>query len=356
MTFKNKAITGTLIGISLAAGLGTITAIKDNKSNITETEEVNELDVVQTNKNIIIVNGMTTLQVAEKSYNEYKEFYDSIGVSIEDIDTLINVVNDNTDGYTLEQLEDSLAIVRNIELSDNVIQSIDNINASKISELPYEGELCTCIPSPKISDFVNISNIDDTITNYESLRDELITEIRQSGTYSEEIAQKIRQATIDMEISQYNKDTSDMNSECPSEGLNYIVASSKYNLAQLCQLVTPNNNYIIADNGIELKLSLSGSELENASIVEMLGDSAPSDVLSKYALDRESLIITKYDESMCSIAVEIYQNAGYYLQSTNNIENLKALSYKLKEVNEYYTYGIENIDQIQEINNLTFSI
>lgn len=352
MSFKKIILPVGVVSVLTAGTLGSLTQILENKkSEINNDTTIESTDGKESN---LIINGKTTRELAEESYIKYKDFYDTAisgrNVNVDEIDNMINIINDNVEGYSLDEINDSLALVQYILLSENTIQSLTNINSIKASNLEenkgfsYElPEQCETLVCPRISDFLVSSNINQDIIEYENLRDELCKEIIETGTYSDDIADKIRQATIDMETSEYSKDIDEMTTELSSEGLSYTIAASNYSLAKLCAYATPFGNFIYKEGGAPLQISATKEERELSSII-LSGKSGISDeMIAQNELNRQKLISTKYYETLCNLSVSILKNAGYYInESSNNtkIEKLKAEReilievIKLSETNE----------------------
>lgn len=333
-----------IIGVTCLVTVGALSGIAVYKKQNTVNENIEDENTQETvddveNINILLVNGKTTTQLAEESYNTYKDFYDNVitgrNITIKEIDTMINVLNDNVEGYSQDEIKDSLRLIQEIYLSGNLVQSIDNVNAQNNPDVPYIPDSCPTYMAPKVSDFISPSNVNDNIIKYEQIRDELTNEIILTGTYSEDMANRIRNAILDMEIDEYNKDIDGITTEISSEGLRYAAIAANYSLAKLGPLVTPNASYLYREGEISIQIALTPEQNDLESAILMSSNNLSDDIILQNAKNKEQLITTKYIRSLCNIEVLILQNAGY---STDDLisslnEEKETLLY-LKSFNE----------------------
>lgn len=367
MSLQHKKFNKILIptGIVLTSTLiGSLAGIyqkqkNDSSEDINLDVSTNVIDLDQ-----IIINGMTTRELAEKSYNEYSEFYNSISSDpyiINEIDTMINVINGNVDGLSREEIIDSLEMVNQILYSDNLSQNIDNVNTSKSSdEYLYTPESCTIISSPKMSDFIpRESNIYSNVTEYEKLVSKMSEELRLTGTYSDELANEIRKSTIDMEVSNYNKDIDQMTGELSNEGLGYLQSAVNTARCSLCTKVTPYEHYLDTGNNFVIQISLTDEESDQNQQVITLGNAASDEAKELYTKNQGKLISTKYIDSMCNFEESLLQKAGYDINYSSKILNeQKLVLLKLKR-EELLAKKIEeevSKNKILENINVTFSM
>ena len=334
--FKPVLITaGLLAGVGLSALTGSLVAMNQNKKSEKEnniTEE--QISTTEENSNALTINGISAKEVATNSYNSYPDFYNSITSSdnvIEEIETMINVINGNVEGLTMDEIDRSFALAEQIMYSDNLAQAIDNANAKKNEDIPNPTNEVTVLTSPKISEFVNSdTNIVSNIQKYEALREQVSNELSSTGTYSESTAEEIRKAVIDMEVSEYNKGDSTMDNEVSNIGLQYANSLANLYLCTLCTKVSPDMNYL--NTGIKysdgtdyiIQISSTPEEQEENLQVNLYGESASDTAKDAYARNMAKLVTTKYLNTKCSLEIQLQQKAGHLLsEQKTNLNNKK---------------------------------
>lgn len=310
-----KFLTTALVGSLLVSvpGCGKTQNIKSsNPTSEPEvtTEAVSEEDILMEEIN----------NKAQSSYETYSEFYENAGVTIEDVEIMANVINDKLDGYNESQIKSATNLIRQSILSDNLMQAIDNSNFKnkKIKKV---------ISSPRMSELIVDSNVNPIITRYEELRDELAQELSETKTYSEKTAKKIRKTTIYMETDEYDEDNGKMRSEnaLDESGKLYVLASVKYEMTNLCRMVSPNKIYI-GSGEKKLKINYTNEEIEVNSLVESYKSDnlqIPEDLYKKYDKARRSTIGTNYLDDLCTFADQLLTEAGNSKISKADLINKK---------------------------------
>ncbi len=332
-----KFITTALIGSMLFSLYGC--ANKEEKQVETTTESQTTEEVLSEEE--ILQNQIT--EVAMNSYNEYTDFYESVGATQEDVIVMGNVINDKVEDYNVSQIQAALTLVDNSLLSDNMIQAIDNANFDnkKIKKI---------IKMPDVSEFIiNSPDIKELVQKYEKLRNEALSELKETKRYTKATAKKIRKMTAKMETVEYDQDNGKMRSEMSyanSGGL-YVAAATKFQMVNLCQLVTPNAIYINSPDGKKLKIGYTNEEIENNDLVDSYLRQrlqVPKDLYKKYNDARNSRIGTKYEEDMCTFSNQLLTEAGYLETSKADLLNKKKqllISKKLnmqEMIDDKYTY------------------
>lgn len=322
---------GIMVG-TLFGTIGTLAIIHKDPEEVNENTNTQELS--EKDSNALTINGISAKEVATNSYNSYPDFYNSITSSdnvTEEIETMINVINGNVEGLTMDEIDRSFALAEQIMYSDNLAQAIDNANAKKNEDIPNPTNEVTVLTSPKISDFVNgDTNVISNIQKYEALREKVSNELSSTGTYSESIAEEIRKAVIDMEVSEYNKGDSTMDNEVSNIGLQYANSLANLYLCTLCTKVSPDMNYL--NTGIKysdgtdyiIQISSTPEEQEENLQVNLYGESASDTAKDAYARNMAKLVPTKYLNTKCSLEIQLQQKAGHLLsEQKTNLNNKK---------------------------------
>lgn len=256
-------------------------------------------------------------EIVESTYGQYKEFYDQSKASKEDVKVMVDVINGDVEGYTKDQINDSLALAQYALLSDNTFQLLDNVNAVK-NGFVIDSEM-KVVYSPKVSDLIINSDNLDQIIKFEDLRDELVDEIVKTSTYSKKMANKITKATIDQEKGEYDNYEGDMDSSLNNEGIEYVIATAKYSLCNMAQMVNPNSSFI-SDKNDKYQLSprsdvnsegyIESDIMAQINQLERSGTQIPTDLLLKKADIENRLVGTKYFNDMCTLTDQLLTKAG----------------------------------------------
>ncbi|MBP3635497.1 MAG: hypothetical protein J6J17_03455 [Bacilli bacterium] len=275
-------------------------------------------------------------QLAIESYNKYREFYDSFEdfiVNPEKVKNMIKVINSDMDGLTEDDLADSINLINEILLSEDLCQKIDNI------DLGIEDN--TIVPShPILSTYISDGDIKSDLEGYESIRDSIITSANNNSlTENDKIM--LSNAIIEMEQS-YNKHQGNMNSTLANEGNKYIQNAWKENLVVLAAKVTGKTE-IIDENGEVYPINTTDEETMVIIEYNRLtngGEQIPDDLSLEYANIKMRQIIDKYDAGMCAQEEELYRMIkNKKLEEPSPVsmkEQISSLEMVKKTLQEYY--------------------
>lgn len=308
--FVYKKFLATVLIGTMLVGVSGCNNSKENKKDITTeipTTESTDVTTEAISEEEIFENQL--VELARNSYAEYTEFYESVNYTEEDVIKMTNVINDKVEGYTEKEIESALILVRQALLSDNIIVNINEYNN-------FSKKVENVIKLPHLSDLVVDSNINPIIIKFESLRDELIDELIENGSYSESIAKKIRKETVQMEIEEYAEDKGKMRSEVAlsKSGNLYVIAAAKMKMAHMCKVVSPKIIYLKSSNDRYIKINYTDEETDILNkIANYNADSKkiPRDLYEKSIVIEESIIGTKYYDDTCTYTRQLKQEAGY---------------------------------------------
>ena len=315
MTLNSKKIFASA-GLA-ATTVGTLASCGQVKKEEVTTEEkitqecITEDNVIETNESVSEIT-----QIAKKSYTEYKKFYDNADVTEEEVEVMVNIINGNVEGYTKDQINDSLALIQYSLLSDNTLQLIDNCNAVKMN-FPVDAEF-TIIPSPKVSElFIDTDGLENVVT-FEELREELVNEVISTGNYSDTMQGKINEALVNQETKQYDSYKGNMDSSLNSEGKEYVITATKLSLTNLTQAVNPTSSFVKGEID-EYQLSarsdinedgyIESDVLAQIYMLEADGAEIPADLATKRAEIEMRLVGTKYINGLCTLNDQILKAA-----------------------------------------------
>lgn len=335
------SLAATLVGCGKGEKLTTEEITNEKITTEEKTTEANVPEDVELGISDKEYNKNELSKMVEKTYTEYRQFYDALSISKEEVAIMVDVLNGYYDGYSEDQIDDALANINRILSSDNLKQLLDNVNTRK-----YEGDApiavssdivdkMTVLPFPNISEFSLTLNSEDLeiIANYEQLRSKLVNEIISTGTYSDSIVKEINRAVIEQEVKGYI-----------SGSYSGVAAQSK--LCGLCQLVNPTTPVITDSTGKEYQLSSKGyvneegyiesdEEAKYLTLIES-GERVPDEILSKL----KNVIFIKYDNKSHELEESIKSNASYATETNEVSEELnkKIAQKSYEQYKDYYDY------------------
>ena len=311
-----KIFLPTMLGASMLASL---TGCGKKQPETTEVQETvqEETKLALTDEEI---RENRKYEIAEKTYTEYKQYYDYISVSREEVGALVDVINGDVEGYTKDQINDSLENIQYMLCSDNTLQLIDNCNAIKLGFEPYDSEV-KALPIPKVSELLVDNQDIDQVIKCEELWNEIYEEIIATGTYSEATAQKINEALVDQEVKEYDTNTGNMDSSLNNEGTEYAICAAKLSISNLAAAVNPTNPFVEGENGDKYQLYARSDVNEQGYIeadvlstreqLERDGKELPIELELQVAEIEQRLVPTKYINGLCTLTSQLLKKAGY---------------------------------------------
>lgn len=334
--FKNALLLTTL-GASLA--LTGCSKKGENKVKVYDTtsqEMTTELQPTEEFVSEPMNNKYTSL--AEQSYNDYKEFYDSIGISVPQIENMIKIINNDLVGLSEDNLIDTIDMVNQILLSDQLCQSLDNIDLGMSDSFDVP-------KSPKLSIYVENEKIKSDLESYEITRDQIINSAN-NGVISEAEKDLLKNSIINMEQA-YNQDEGYMNSTIICEGNKYLQNAWKKNLVVLGAKVIGETE--IKDNNGEIyPICPNGDEtliIAQYNMLSSSGENIPDSLQIEYTNIKLRQIVTKYEQGMCSLEEELYRGIKEENHIDSRIEKINLLEQKKYALEFYNQNKKENVQE-----------
>lgn len=343
-----KIFLPTMLGATL---LSSLTGCGKEEKLITEEVTTKKITTEEINVSEDIELGISDEEyiknqisdIAEKSYTEYRQFYDALSISKEEVVIMGNVIHGYYDGYSQDQIDDALALINHIYFPQNFEQLLDNCNTRKYKDYaPIDADNIVdnmkVLPYPSIAEFyLEDSEDKNIIIAYEQARNDIVNEITSTKTYSDSTVQKINNMVIEQEKNGYISES-------------YPVVAAQYQLCNFCQFVNPTTSVITDSNDTEYQLSSKGtindegyieSDIEAQYYTLVLnGEEVPEDLLSKFNEINDKLIYTKYDNKMVEIEKSIKNNAAAsYVAQTNELseeENKRLTQETYEKYKDYY--------------------
>ncbi len=348
MNKVNRKYRKTLLLTALATSLSLSGCGKDNENNVKvykpSTQEITtELQTTEETATEEMTNINNYVSLAEQSYNEYKDFYDSIGVNVPQIEKMIKIINDDFSNITEDNFIDTLDMIEQITLSDTLYQGLDNIDSDVNQTFIVQ-------KAPKLSNYVKNENIKADLENYERIRDQ-ITDSVNNRSITESDKELLRNAIIEMERA-YNQNKGYMNSNIISEGEEYLQAVSKKNLVTLAAKVTGETE-IKDPNGDIYPICTTAEETNVIAQYNMLissGDNIPESIQTEYVNIKLKQIITKYEESVCTLQEEMYRKLRIEPTDEEIIKESN-LSSERKDLLKQIKFALEDYQDEYKTNN-----
>ena len=318
---------GTMLGTASLTGCGKKEYVEPTTEITTEatTEAVNEEEIINQKIN----------KLAEESYETYKATYDYYNMDLDDVITLVRVINDKNDGLSEEEISDNLGMIQMLSFTDNTYQVLDNVNLIKsgfVETMPA----VEYYPNVKLSKLIinEDSSVIEKVSEYEDLVNEVINEVATTGTYSEEMKNKVNAALIKQE-EEYNEFKGMMDSDEITQGTEYVLAVTKCSLCDLTSALNIDTCFVEDNQGFKLQIRPNTDYNEEGFVesdiiakqlqMEMNGMELDEDTKNKVVEIQMRLVRTKYENDECTLQNEILNNAGYGL----NMSSVKKLTYTM---------------------------
>lgn len=249
---KKKIATMSLGAMMLASGL---TGCSEKTNIVDETEskttEITTENVVTTETiNLEKASEIQYKILAENSYNTYKEFYDDISVTSEDIEKLVKILNEDLNGITTDDVRDAYALIDQIILSDNMHHQIDKyIFLSDSSEIPV-------YTHPRVSEFISNdnTNLKEFLIRTENLRDEIYNAYTVGSEEDRKIAIEDAARLVDYEAIQYRNNESIMNDNTLSSSKRMLASNYEKNIIGMLNSISVNQPEMESSEGFTIYL------------------------------------------------------------------------------------------------------
>ncbi len=306
--------------VTLALGTSMLASLTGCKDNINETNSVSDTEITtEVINNEVVETEYSSL--ATSSYNKYKEFYDAIGVKEENVEKLVRIINDDLDGITEDDIYDAVALIEEVNYSENMSDLIQNYNFNNnVENYPIYDQ-------PRTSDFISDENIElkRLIVQFENQRDELYNAYASKDSNLIELA---NQNCI--KLVKYSEDSFDnqedlLKGELQDEALKILLVNTKLNMIKMtCKstnlIEVENNGYTIyLTIPVSIKIDENGNEIYDFSDQDAVAF-APEDSY-EYQQAYQKWAGARYNEMQC-------HEIDKLVTKTNNNNNV--LSYEIK--------------------------
>lgn len=276
-----------------------------------QTEAVTEATTERVDTDGLDIYDNASIESAvDKSYDTYKEFYDNLGISKDQIRDMIFVSNDvytDEDGKLVideERALDAYMNIKKVLLSPKM--NMDVYNTMLSPEEVYKLE-----SAPSLADFIDIdlaggNIVADEIKEYEALRDSQIKLINEKGQVDVET---VKNYVIKNEITDIDN-YSNAPDSVSKNGHKFILTAIHYSGLQLASAVT-QDQYIKSDKR-NIKINPSDDEvILESRIIELdergyLPDGMLDDVV-KYVKVEEDINDDLTDEELAKKVSEKYR-------------------------------------------------
>ena len=308
----------------------TVTELPKEDNNVTVTPiPTPEVVVVGLN----VDNNASIENTVEISYDEYKDFYDSKGITRDQIRDIIFVLNDK---YTDEagnliinedRVHEAYSNMRDILYSDEIINKIGIIDAKEAGididdnyEINNHPSLVNLVDINKAGGAATASKIAD----YEKIRDAEILKMNTEGKYDKDI---IISYIIDNSINHVNGNKDNMD-DINKNGQKFVVAATKFYGLQFAASTNSHTEYIkVGEDGVS-DIKINPNEKERKMIADYYqyldeGMNVPDQLAADYIEYLNKKLDTGYFRVMCDEEAE-----AVYDVNSLGINNVKTLTYK----------------------------
>lgn len=353
--FKKSLLTGSLILTALLTGCGKSNEeklmewAKENNYQLTKIEDNSEEPAfTEESETINTALDEQIIELANSSYNKYKDFYDYKGYSKEDVQMLVTALNSKVEDIDSNKIDKVTDMIDSCMFSDNfeiLLRNVNTIINHEDDMIEDEGlkEGMVVYNSPLISELIIDKETEsyNNIESYELLREKLMAELKENKPYSDSIVKEINDSLIKQETSEYTTFSGDMDSEEDKLFVQYALATAKFDLVNLVTKVNPNTYYIEDEKGLRYQLSPSTepnengvieADIQNIYIGQSMDGTVTDDIAQKWAEIESKLVSTKYIEERCNI-VAILKNRVLEV-SKEDLMNLKNTLLIAKEENK----------------------
>lgn len=230
---------GSMFVTSSITGCGSNT--KTNTSEMTTTE-VTSLEKIDDESSVY-------QEVANASYNKYKEFYDSINVSEQNIETLTKILNSDFDNIHPDDVDSSYALVNQMILSDNMMLNINSSFFGNDADKKVYAQ-------PRVSELVSNDNVElkEFMIRIENLREEVYIAYTTGTEEDRQLANQNAAKLVDYEAIQYRKNNSIMNNQFLTRSTRILASEYEKNLIAIFNLVSVNQPEMESTEGFTIYL------------------------------------------------------------------------------------------------------
>ena len=209
----------------------------------------------------------------EKNYNNYEEFYESKGISEDQVRDLVFVLNDmyvDEDGNLIineDRVHEAYSNIRDILYSDEMINMIGIID-EKENGIDIERDY-TINEHPSLVKLVDVNKTGGAATasklaDYEEIRDAEIQKMNTEKKYDKEI---IKEYVINNSISDVNVNVDHMDN-ITKNGQKFIVAATKFYGLQMAASMNSHTEYIEVNRDGVSSIKINPNEKERKMIAD----------------------------------------------------------------------------------------
>lgn len=250
---KKRAVTASLGTMVLLSGL-TGCNTKNNNVNTnssmnketTSTEEIKE-STIDTQ---LELNREQYRKVALDSYEKYQEFYDDINVTIEDIEKLVKILDEDLEGITTDDIRSSYALIDQMIFSNNMRYQIDKHVFKKDEE-----SLKIC-EQPRVSELVSNENeeLKRFLIKVENLRDEVYDAYATGTKENRKSAMENAARLVDSEAISYRKGTAIIDNKLLSSPMKMLISNYEKNIIAILNAISTNQPEMESSEGFTIYL------------------------------------------------------------------------------------------------------
>ena len=373
---------GTLIALCALLGLSGCSKNKKESSNDITTTPTIAVESVSKDENVTtpivtpevtpevtptitpeVITGLNTLDnesievAVESSYEKYEKYYETHGMSKDQIRDMIFILNDkyvDEDGNLIvdvDRVNEAYSNIEKIMYSDDIIQKMDNINAIE-GNIELKNDF-VIVEHPSLVDFIDQNKTGgkytaEKVAEYEKIRNKEIEVMNTTGNYDRELVNNYIKKILVTDINS-NQDHMD---NMTKNGQKYVVAATKNYALQFAAVMNNQKEFLeINEDGVNaIKINPTKGEryLENTVLrllEEGLLDEETFDNIVKYVKVQDK-IGNNVDNK------EVSQKYDVALEETNIVVSYAKYLTSMANTSFFDVMCDEEAESVDEVNNL----
>lgn len=336
---KNRKLNSIILTTSL---IGTIvlTGCSSKKEDNKEYKEVTTQVTTQEATEEVPINNVVSNnydEIAEVSYNEYKEFYSNIGLDKSDVLKVVKFINDDRDDMSEEEIIETSTNIRKMLYSDQLQSKVRAANAGVVFEEPLA-------KAPSLVSFVSNEGIKEELNKFESLRDKITNEVETNGVVSDSTKQELIDFAIDTHLDSYSSNY-EIYKEENSLGQCYVQNEWREQVFNLAAVVT-NKSEITNDRLKGNSIQIAPKTVEESDLLNlymMYDENVPDDKKQEVLNVLNAMVWYQFSRANTNIINKL--TSDYEITTECTFESIKSeqiKNYKLKKELLLASYNFDN--------------
>ena len=339
---NKKVLPYALVGTMLLSGCGKqeekampeVTTIATTEATTELTTEEAVLEIVTEEQ----VNNY--VDSANSDYMANQQFYDYATIDAKEIEDYIKVINSDVSTLTKKEVTDACDNIDYIMSPQYLIDALGAIHDAELGYVIIDGNF-SLLEVPSLSKYATDEETKEYVEQYETLRNQVITDINTTNAVSEETKQALKDAVVEMEKDYIVSDT-DMNGDVSEEGQKLLENYAKKNLVDLTAYATSEQRIYSESFPSGLKIAAETDEERDVRAKAMINGldaltDSEKEIYNNLTLE---LVAPKYIDGICTNQEELKENAIDIDDTHSKIDELKQYKEYLISMQEAKQYTL----------------